>query len=71
MLGGRNVMYVPFAGGWRVDLQLFEEDDREYYGSEEGVREWLPKVMNAKYADRITWISTLYILSSSGRYIYR
>lgn len=20
---GRNVMYVPFAGGWRIDLQLF------------------------------------------------
>ncbi|PZX04650.1 3-(3-hydroxy-phenyl)propionate hydroxylase [Psychrobacillus insolitus] len=57
-MGGRNVMYVPFAGGWRVDLQLFEDDDREYYGSEEGVREWLPKVMDAKYADRITWISS-------------
>ncbi|MED3662029.1 FAD-dependent monooxygenase [Ureibacillus sp. FSL K6-8385] len=57
-VGGRNVLYVPFAGGWRIDLQLFEEDDRDYYGSEEGVREWLPKVMDPKYADRITWIST-------------
>ncbi|MCP1144684.1 FAD-dependent monooxygenase [Lysinibacillus endophyticus] len=56
--GGRNVMHVPFAGGWRIDLQLFDEDDREWYGSEEGVREWLPKVMDPKYADRITWIST-------------
>ena len=56
--GGRNVMYVPFAGGWRVDLQLFEGDDREFYGSEEGVRQWLPKVMDAKYVDRITWISS-------------
>ncbi|HWK23142.1 MAG TPA: FAD-dependent monooxygenase [Ureibacillus sp.] len=56
--GGRNVMYVPFAGGWRIDLQLFEDDDREYFGSEEGVREWLPKVIDPKYAERITWIST-------------
>ena len=56
--GGRNVMYVPFAGGWRIDLQLFDEDDREYYGSEEGVREWLPKVIDPKYAEHITWIST-------------
>ena len=39
-------MHVPFAGGWRIHLQLFEEDDKEYYGSEEGVREWLPKVMD-------------------------
>lgn len=57
-VGGRNVMYVPFAGGWRIDLQLFEEDDREYYGSEEGVKEWLPKVMDPKYAENITWISS-------------
>lgn len=57
-VGGRNVMHVPFAGGWRIDLQLFEDDDRDYYGSEEGVREWLPKVMDPKYANRITWIST-------------
>lgn len=57
-VGGRNVLYVPFAGGWRIDLQLFDEDDRAYYGSEEGVREWLPKVMNPKYTERITWIST-------------
>jgi 3-(3-hydroxy-phenyl)propionate hydroxylase len=56
--GGRNVMYVPFAGGWRIDLQLFDEDDRAYYGSEEGVREWLPKVMDPKYIERISWIST-------------
>ena len=55
---GRNVMYVPFAGGWRLDLQLLEGDDKEYYGSEEGVKEWLPKVFPATYADRITWVST-------------
>lgn len=55
---GRNVLYVPFAGGWRIDLQLLEGDDKEHFGSEEGVREWLPKVFPAAYADNITWIST-------------
>lgn len=55
---GRNVMYVPFAGGWRIDLQLFEEDNKDDYCSEEKVKEWLPKVMDAKYADNITWVSS-------------
>jgi len=57
-MGGRNVLYVPFKGHWRVDLQLLEGDDPEEYGSVEGVKKWLPKVMDAKYADRITWVST-------------
>ena len=57
-MDGRNVMYVPFKGGWRVDLQLLEGDDREEYSGLEGVKNWLPKVMDAKYADRVTWVST-------------
>ena len=57
-VNGRNVMYVPFAGGWRLDLQLLDGDDKAYFGSEEGVQEWLPKVFPAQYADSITWIST-------------
>ncbi|MCB2175345.1 MAG: FAD-dependent monooxygenase [Actinomycetales bacterium] len=55
---GRNVLVVPFAGGWRVDLQLRPEDDPEVLGSPEGVRGWLDAVMPAGYADRVTWIST-------------
>ncbi|MED4779949.1 FAD-dependent monooxygenase [Brevibacillus choshinensis] len=57
-MSGRNVMFVPFAGHWRVDLQLLEGDDAEEYGGIEGVKKWLPRVMDAKYADRITWVST-------------
>ena len=57
-MDGRNVMYVPFKGGWRVDLQLLEGDDREEYSGIEGVKNWLPKVMDAKYVDRVTWVST-------------
>lgn len=66
-MGGRNVLFVPFAGGWRVDLQLFEGDDVEEYGSEDGVRKWIPKVMDAKYADRISWVSTYQFLQVVAR----
>ncbi|OQP05254.1 monooxygenase [Geobacillus sp. 46C-IIa] len=55
---GRNVLFVPFAGGWRIDLQLLDGDAPEQFGSVDGVKQWLPKVMPAKYADRITWVST-------------
>ncbi|GIP62850.1 putative monooxygenase [Virgibacillus pantothenticus] len=57
-MGGRNVMHVPFKNGWRVDLQLLAADDVEEWASLEGVKQWLPKVMDEKYADRITWVSS-------------
>ncbi len=57
-LGGRNVLLVPFRGGWRIDLGCLPSDDVEWYGSVEGVREWLPKIMDARYAERVRWIST-------------
>ena len=55
---GRNVLVVPYAGGWRVDLQLRPEDDAEAFGSSAGVREWLGAVLPPGYADRVTWVST-------------
>ncbi|RKJ15588.1 monooxygenase, partial [Butyricicoccus sp. 1XD8-22] len=57
-MGFRNVMYVPFKGGWRVDLQLLKDDDVEEFTSLEGVKSWIPKVMDPKYAERITWVSS-------------
>ncbi|OLN21233.1 monooxygenase [Domibacillus antri] len=57
-MGRRNVMHVPFKGGWRVDLQLLEDDDLDEFASPEGVKKWLPKVMDTKYAERITWVSS-------------
>lgn len=57
-MGGRNVMFVPFKNGWRVDLQLLAEDDVDEWSSLEGVKQWLPKVMDEKYANRITWVSS-------------
>lgn len=60
--GHRNVLLVPFVGGWRVDLQCKDEDNPDEFSGEEGVRKWLPKVMPAEYADRITWVSTYQFL---------
>ena len=57
-VGYRNVLFVPFAGHWRVDLQCNADDDPEAFSGVDGVRRWLPKVMPAKYADRVTWVST-------------
>ncbi|MFJ4654616.1 FAD-dependent monooxygenase [Nocardia sp. NPDC088792] len=56
-LDGRNVMYMPFAGGMRVDLQCKPSDDAEYLSSPEGVREWVGKVVDPWYAEHIQWIS--------------
>ena len=55
---GRNVLFVPFAGHWRVDLQCRDEDDPDAFSTESGVRTWLSQVMPSKYADRVTWVST-------------
>lgn len=57
-MGYRNVMHVPFKGGWRVDLQLLKDDNVEEFTSVEGVKSWIPKVMHPKYADRVTWVSS-------------
>jgi 3-(3-hydroxy-phenyl)propionate hydroxylase len=57
-VGFRNVLFVPFAGHWRVDLQCHPDDDPDLYSSDAGVRDWLARVMPAKYADRVTWVSS-------------
>jgi len=52
------VLFVPFAGHWRVDLQCHADEDPEAFSGAAGVRGWLARVMPAKYADRVTWVST-------------
>jgi 3-(3-hydroxy-phenyl)propionate hydroxylase len=54
----RNVLLVPFAGGWRCDLQCRPNDDPTQFDSEDGVRRWVARVLPEKYADRVTWVST-------------
>ncbi|SRR5579875_158159 len=56
-VGGRNVLLVPFSGGWRVDLQCRRADDPSYF-SGEGVGAWLARVMPSRYAGRVSWVST-------------
>jgi 3-(3-hydroxy-phenyl)propionate hydroxylase len=39
-------------------LQCHADDDPEAFSGIEGARTWLPKVIRADYAERITWVST-------------
>ena len=64
---GRNVLFVPFAGHWRVDLQCRPDDDAEAFSGTAGVARWLPEVMDAKYAERVTWVSTYVFLQVLAR----
>ncbi|WP_454110466.1 FAD-dependent oxidoreductase [Leifsonia shinshuensis] len=57
-VGGRNVLIVPFAGGWRVDLALAADDCVEDFTSSAGLQKWIPAVMPTGYADNVTWVST-------------
>lgn len=57
-VGGRNVLLVPFPGGWRVDLQCFAGDEPDRYADEDAAAEWLARVLPSRYAERITWTST-------------
>ncbi len=63
---GRNVLFVPFAGHWRIDLQCRPDDDAEAFGGE-GVKDWLPLVIDAKYAERVTWVSTYVFMQVLAR----
>ena len=64
---GRNVLFVPFAGHWRVDMQCRPDDDAEAFSGTVGVARWLPEVMDAKYAERVTWVSTYVFLQVLAR----
>jgi 3-(3-hydroxy-phenyl)propionate hydroxylase len=57
-VGKRSVLLVPFAGGWRVDLQLRDGDDPARYDDDTGARKWVARVLTASEAERITWVST-------------
>jgi 3-(3-hydroxy-phenyl)propionate hydroxylase len=63
----RNVLFVPFAGHWRVDLQCRPDDDPDEFSGTEGVKNWLPRMMDAKYSDSVTWVSTYIFLQALAR----
>ncbi|WP_435181098.1 FAD-dependent monooxygenase [Halorussus sp. AFM4] len=56
-LGGRNVLFVPFQGGWRVDIQCRESDDPERMAEEPNINRMVATVLGERYRDRVTWVS--------------
>ena len=66
-VGGRNVLLVPFAGGWRADLQCRRGDEPEVFASADGVRSWVATVLGSRYAERIAWVSTYRFLQVVAR----
>jgi 3-(3-hydroxy-phenyl)propionate hydroxylase len=58
VLDGRNVMYMPFAGGMRVDIQCKRGDDAEQMATREGIREWMSKILDPWYGEHVQWVST-------------
>ncbi|SFS12674.1 3-(3-hydroxy-phenyl)propionate hydroxylase [Halomicrobium zhouii] len=57
-VGGRNVLLVPFTGGWRLDIQCLPDDDPEELCSDENMRAIIRTVLGEAYEDNLTWIST-------------
>jgi 3-(3-hydroxy-phenyl)propionate hydroxylase len=57
-VGGRTVLRVPFTGGFQIDLQCRDDDPEGGFGTEDAVRDWLPKVAGDGCADRVLWVST-------------
>ncbi|WP_121743128.1 FAD-dependent monooxygenase [Natronorubrum halophilum] len=55
---GRNVLLVPFTGGWRLDIQCYEDDDPEELIGDERMREFVRNVMGERYEDNVTWASS-------------
>ncbi|WP_101295931.1 FAD-dependent monooxygenase [Halegenticoccus soli] len=59
---GRNVLLVPFTGGWRLDIQCIEGDDPDELSSTERMQEFVHDIMGEEYADSLKWVSTYHFL---------
>lgn len=66
-VGRRNVLLVPFRGGWRADLQCRSDDDPDELAGGDGLRSWVGNVMGQRYAERIRWVSTYRFLQVVAR----
>jgi 3-(3-hydroxy-phenyl)propionate hydroxylase len=53
--GGRNVLLVPFRGGWRVDLQCHPGDDAGALTGDPA--RWLAPLLPAGHRADVTWAS--------------
>ncbi|WP_232247282.1 FAD-dependent monooxygenase [Kitasatospora azatica] len=54
-VGGRNVLLVPFRGGWRVDIQCRIGDNAQELTAR--AAEWLPAVLPPGAGTEVTWSS--------------
>lgn len=54
---GRHVLVVPFAGGRQVDVQCRPDEDPDALLTDEALAQWLPRVVDFSYLDRILWRS--------------
>lgn len=57
-VGGRNVLLVPFTGGWRLDIQCHDDDDPDELVREDRMREFVRTVMGERYEENVTWVSS-------------
>ena len=56
-VGGRNVLLVPFTGGWRLDIQCHDDDPDELI-QDDKMREFVRTVMGEQYEENVTWVSS-------------
>jgi 3-(3-hydroxy-phenyl)propionate hydroxylase len=57
-VGGRNVLLVPFRGGWRADLECQPDENPARWSEGEGLKQWIADTLGPRYAERITWVSS-------------
>lgn len=55
---GRNVLVVPFAGGFQVDLQCRPDDVPEEFTGALALRSWLPAIVGDAAVERVLWCAT-------------
>jgi len=57
-VGGRNVLVVPFGGGWRLDLECFPGEDVTQWQNEPELSRWIAAVGDPSFPERVQWVST-------------
>ncbi|WP_395474722.1 FAD-dependent monooxygenase [Saccharopolyspora spinosa] len=56
-LSGRNVLTVPFTGGFQVDLQCRPDDDPDDLTAEAAVARWIRAVVDEDEIGDVLWVS--------------
>ncbi|MFP9193347.1 FAD-dependent monooxygenase [Natrialbaceae archaeon A-CW1-1] len=59
---GRNVLLVPFTGGWRLDIQCLEKDDPETLSNDQHMQTFVRDILGEKYENNVMWVSTYHFL---------